>query len=140
MIVVVPPDTPVTSPGLTTVATAVLLLVHVPPKTASLSTISEPSHTEDGPLISAGVGLTVTVVVAIQPKEYVIVAVPAPIPVTRPPDMVATDVLLLLHAPPGTASLSVNVEPIQIVPAPTIAPGSGLTVMTLYTVQPEPSE
>jgi hypothetical protein len=55
----------------TTVATAVLLLVHVPPATASLSAVVEATHTNNVPVIVAGEVFTVTVVVAIHPVPMV---------------------------------------------------------------------
>jgi hypothetical protein len=85
VMVAVPPATPLTTPVPLIVATAVLLLVQPPPPGASLSVIVSPWHTDDGPVIIPGVALTVTVVVAVQPKEYVINTVPAPVPVTIPP-------------------------------------------------------
>ena len=66
----VPFDTPVTEPVLLTVATAVLLLLHVPPPTASVRDIVEPVHTTDGPLMLPAVAVRLTVIAA------VVVAVP----------------------------------------------------------------
>ena len=62
-----PADTPVTTPvpG-TTVATVVVLLLHVPPPT-SLKVVVDPTHTDTVPVIEDGNGLTVTTVVAKQP-------------------------------------------------------------------------
>lgn len=51
-----------------TTATVVLLLVQVPPATASLKVIDKPWQTLAGPVIATGVGLTVTVVIAIHPS------------------------------------------------------------------------
>jgi hypothetical protein len=48
-----------------------LLLVHVPPATASLSVVVAPAQMLVVPLIADGNGLTVTVVVAAQPLETV---------------------------------------------------------------------
>ena len=67
VIFTVPADAPVTSPvALLTVATEVLLLLHVPPVVASVNVVVEPTHTADAPLIAAGSGLTVIVVVVKQ--------------------------------------------------------------------------
>jgi hypothetical protein len=65
VIIVVPPETPVTTPddGLM-VATAVLLLVQVPPVIVSLSGIIAPAQTVAGPEIEKGALLTVTTAVA----------------------------------------------------------------------------
>ena len=50
-----------------TVATPGALLVHVPPEVASLKVVVSPTQTAAVPVIAAGNGLTVTIVVAIQP-------------------------------------------------------------------------
>ena len=63
----IPLTTPV--PG-ATVATVVVLLLHVPPP-ASLNVVVEPRHTDAVPVIDEGNGLTVTIVVAIQPVPNV---------------------------------------------------------------------
>ena len=68
MIVVVPGATPETIPALMpTVAVEVLLLLQVPPTVASLNVVVKPAHTFDAPVIADGVGLTVTVVITLQP-------------------------------------------------------------------------
>ena len=54
-----PPDTPVTTPVVLTVATEVLLDVHVPPDGVAESVMLEPVHTLLPPEIVA-VALTVT--------------------------------------------------------------------------------
>jgi hypothetical protein len=62
-----PGGSPVTIPvAEPTVATPGLLLLHIPPDVASLKGKDEPAHTDVGPVIDAGGGLTVTVVVAMQ--------------------------------------------------------------------------
>lgn len=64
----VPAATPVTTPVPdTTVAAAVLPLLHAPPDGLLLMVMFSPTHTADGPLIVAGNGLTVACAVAIQP-------------------------------------------------------------------------
>ena len=64
----VPAVRPLTRPVVDpTVATVVLLLLQAPPRTDSLKLIVAPSHTEFGPVIVAGSGFTVTIVVAVQP-------------------------------------------------------------------------
>ena len=59
------------------------------------------------------------------------VVAPPETPVTTPlvPSMVATDVVVLVQVPPGVASLSVVVEPAQIVVIPVIG-AVALTVTT----------
>ena len=60
----VPAKTPVTTPPVT-IAVA-LLLLHTPPAAASLSVITDPAHTPEGPVMVPALGeeLTVTNVVA----------------------------------------------------------------------------
>ena len=59
--VALPDIIPVKRPEVaTTVAVANGAILHVPPAEASVSVISEPAHTNDGPPIAAGKGLTVT--------------------------------------------------------------------------------
>ena len=68
VIVEVPVDTPVAIPlAEPIVATAVLLLVHVPPPDASVKVVVVPGHACNVPEIAAGNGFTVTACVAIQP-------------------------------------------------------------------------
>ena len=122
------------------VATAVLLLLHVPSGVASLSVVLRPAQTTAVPRMFVGNGFTVNAIVAIQPVAivYVIVAEPTVLPVTRPvPDTIgATVVLLLLHAPNGVASFSAVVRPKHTVLEPPIAAGNGLTVTTAVLIQP----
>lgn len=60
-----PGDTPVTIPADVTVATDVLLLLHVPPVVASLSRVVRPTHIDVTPVIDAGGIFTVTNTVAV---------------------------------------------------------------------------
>jgi hypothetical protein len=62
------------------------------------------------------------------------VAVPAAIPVTSPPGVTDTLVLLLLQVPPVMASVSVVVEPTQTPGAPAIVPASGVALMVIFFV------
>ena len=58
--------------------------------------------------------------------------VPAATPVTMPVEA-PTEAMpgaALVHVPPDTGSVSVNVEPTQMLPAPTMAVGTELTVTT----------
>jgi len=119
VIVVMPPgETPATVTGdplAPIVATAVLLLVHMPPVVASLNVIVDALHITVVPRI-ADIGATLTVAVDLQPVDvtrYVIVPVPDETPVTIP-DSEPTEALvevLLLQTPPAVASLSVTVPP-----------------------------
>ena len=64
------------------------------------------------------------------------VAVPAPIPVTKPVDpTVATKVLLLPHVPPPVASVRVVVEFTHTFNVPVITAGRLLTVTTACVIQ-----
>jgi len=59
---------PVTSPELEPIeATAITLLLQVPPIVASLKTVVVPAHMVVFPVMAAGNGFTVTVTVRIQP-------------------------------------------------------------------------
>ena len=110
--VAVPAATPVTMPDVPIVATPVLLLAHVPPVGVLLSVDVLPTHTTGDPIINPGSGLIVTVVVVRQPvgRVYVMLAVPAAMPLTVPAaSIVATAVLLLFQAPPVVVVLSVVV-------------------------------
>jgi len=66
-----PETTPVTTPEEFTVAVPVLLLLHVPPVVVSPKAVVAPWHTFVMPVIDAGTGLTVTMVVRVQPDEDV---------------------------------------------------------------------
>ena len=64
---VAPVTIPVVDP---TIATVVLLLLHVPPP-ASLNVVVKPEQTSSVPSIAVGKGSTVTMVVIIQPVDKV---------------------------------------------------------------------
>ena len=70
-ILTAPAATPVTSPAVPTVATAVLLLLHVPPVTVELKVVTDPGQTVAVPVSAGGKALTVTVAVVKQPVESV---------------------------------------------------------------------
>jgi hypothetical protein len=123
--VAVPAPTLETKPALVTVATAELLLAHVPPE-LGLNVVVAPAHRVDAPLIlTVGFALTVTVEETSEAHPVLVcvnvnVAVPDPTPVTTPAlDTVATAVLLLAHVPP-VVGLKVVVLPTHIVLAPLI--------------------
>ena len=64
---------------------------------------------------------------------------PPDTPDTRPEEtpMVATDVVTLLHVPPGVVgTLRAEVAPAHSVSEPLMAPGSAVTVTVLVTKQP----
>lgn len=68
MIIAVPAVIPVVIPEvIPTVATDVLLLLQVPPVTASVNVDEEPAHMVVIPLIAVGAWSIVTIVVEIQP-------------------------------------------------------------------------
>lgn len=67
------------------------------------------------------------------------VTLPAVIPLTAPvvAPTVATDVLLLVHVPPGVVLVNVVVAPMQTVDEPgVIADGKAATITVLVTVHP----
>jgi len=128
-----PPATPVTIPELEpTVASAVLLLVHVPPVVASLNVVVANGQRTIVPVIAAGSGLTVSVVVVKHPvgAVYVIITVVPPVtPVTIPDDepTVALAVLLLVHVPPAGVDVSVILAPGQAIDGPAIGVGGAFS-------------
>jgi hypothetical protein len=122
----VPPDTPPTIPvDEPIVAIDVLPLIQVPPLVALLKAVVPPTQTVGVPVMDAGNGLTVTIVVTLQQADvlYVMVVVPDATPYTIPvPDpTVATLALLLLQVPPDVALLNVVVDPAQTFMVPVIA-------------------
>ena len=62
--VLAPALAPVTMPLAEPTVALLLLLLHVPPLTKSLSVIADPTHTAVAPPMLDGVGLTVTTPVA----------------------------------------------------------------------------
>ena len=83
--------------------------------------------------------VTVTIVVAEQPKlfVYAIIAVPVATPVTEPPEvMLAIPEALLLHVPPPVASVKVVVPPRHTsAGSGLIAKGFGLTLIIVVVKQ-----
>lgn len=138
--VATPEDTPVTIPDVPTVATAVLLLVQVPPGVPLFNVVVKPVHTEGVPVLgtSKGRGFTVTSSVVLHPvpgRAYVMFVVPAAIPVTTPKgSILPVPGELLVHVPPP-ASVSVVVAPTQTVGVPEIADGAGSTVTATVVAQ-----
>lgn len=132
----VPDTNPFTSPDPVTVATLVRELAQVPPVVASANGAVVPAHKVPPPVIAAGPGLTLTILVTVQPapSEYVIVVVRlADMPVTTPVSglIVATEGKLLVQVPPGTRSVSVTDAPAQTEDGPAIAEGAVVTETAL---------
>jgi hypothetical protein len=114
--VAVPPLMPETTPAGLTVATAGVLVLHVPPAgvTVSVVVVAWQNDTAVVGLIVVGVANTVIVSRSKQPaRPYEITAVPAATPVTTPAATVALAGVLLLHVPPGAEAVSGIVLPIQ---------------------------
>lgn len=123
-----------------TVATAVLLLLQVPPGKVFDNIVAPPLHSTVVPVMGAGNGFTVMGVITKQPTgvEYLIFVTPAETPVATPVtgSIVAIGVLKLLQVPPGVISLNVVVEPTHTTATPVIPAGKGFTVTTAETEQP----
>ena len=143
MIVGWPGATPVTIPDVPTVASAVLLLLHAPPP-ASVKVLVKPTHTVAVPEIADGSGLTVIVLVIIQPEAdvYVIRGLPLATPVTTPvaDATVASVILLLLHVPPDGVEFNVVVAATHSTAVPVIAVGIALTLTACVIKQPVANE
>lgn len=70
----------------------------------------------------------------------IVAVVAQEIPVTTPEELtVATAVLLLLHVPPGVASVSAVVAPTQRVSVPPMGAGLLLVVIVNVVKQPVPN-
>jgi len=123
-------------------ATAVLLLLHVPPETVLLKIETAPMHIAAFPVI----GATVTTVIGIVLKQpvgsvYVMTAVPAVTGVTDPVVAFTTATpgdVVLLQLPPVVALLNATGTPTHVDEVPVIAGGSGTTVSVLVILQPIP--
>jgi hypothetical protein len=91
-------------------------------------------------VIPAGEATTVTVLVLTHPVErvYKILATPGATPLAKPvvAFIEATAEFELLHVPSGVEQLYVSVSSSQIVEAPLIEEGTGLTVTALVVKQP----
>lgn len=124
------------------VATVGLLLLHVPPPEL-VNAVVNPAHTTNVPPIVDGNGLTVIDFVIIQPvgSVYVMILIPAVLPVTTPV-AAATEALLLLlvHVPPVVVFVNKVVEPTHIVLLPPITAGNGLIVTMAVAKQPVDKE
>ena len=128
-IIEAPSDMAVTAPVLPIVATAGLLLLHVPPLVASVSVVVPPAHSVVMPVITpADTALTVMVLVAVAVPQtfvtvYKITSIPVLTPVTTPILLMpATVGELLLHTPEAAVSDNVIVTPVHTDVAPVMYP------------------
>jgi len=97
--IVVPALSAFTSPLVDPIeATTGLLLFHVPPIAELLKVADEPAHSTELPDITDDDGLTVTIFIDVQPdpREYVIVTVPAAMPEIMPDVTPAVAMVVLL--------------------------------------------
>jgi hypothetical protein len=133
--VAVPAAIAVINPALEIVATAVLLLTHVP-NVVGLTVVVPPIHNEvlDPVIFVVGLALTVTVLVASDGQSVVLlvninVTVPPLTPVTTPALVTVAIAVLLLAQVPPVVGLRVVVEPSHIVLLPVMfTVGFALTV------------
>jgi len=119
-----------------------LLLVHVPPPAAFVSSVQAPRHTCRLPPIVDGAVFTVTTTEALQPAVVIntMVDVPADKPLTVPVAFtLATVVLLLCQLPPPAPSERVVVEPTHMPVLPVIG-DIGFTTTLFVATQVPPSE
>jgi hypothetical protein len=134
---------PVTTPKESTVATPFALLDQVPPATVGTKVVVSLIQIESSPDNIPAVGRAVTVTIRVtetlvQPPVpgtvYVIVAVPADMPVTKPEELtVATPFALLDQEPPNTDGTKVVVPATQILSYPTKDPTDGGTETIVLT-------
>lgn len=100
----------------------------------------EPAHIYKVPVLAGGTAFTVTVATDVQPhgSVYVILAVPAVRPVTRPVprNTGATLGSLLVHVPPGMVCERVVVCPTHIESVPVGGAGTASTVAITNVAQP----
>jgi hypothetical protein len=127
---------PVTIPPVLIVATEEGAMLHTPPGNELVNEIVLPTQTGEFPEMGPGRPFTVTITnTAPQVVVYETVAVPAPTPVTIPPElMVATDEGAMLHTPPGNELVNEIVLPKQTGALPEMGPGSPFTVTITNTV------
>jgi hypothetical protein len=106
-----------------------VVVLHLPPVAGSVYVAHEPWQRSDGPTIVGGSEFTTTSLVTKHPlgRVYETIVKPGATPHIRPVigSMVATDVLLLFHEPPGVGSLIGMHELTQIFDGPVIAEGLG---------------
>ena len=134
---------PATKPEELTVATPFALLDQEPPNTDGTKVVVPATQILSFPTNEPAVGRAVTLTVLVtetlvQPPVpgtvYVIVAVPADMPVTKPEELtVATPFALLDQEPPTTDGTKVVVPNIQILSFPTKDPTDGGTETIVLT-------
>ena len=125
-----------------TVATAMLLLLHVPPVTGCDRLVVAPAQIVAVPVMAAATLLIVTWVLLVQPAPtvYMMLASPALTPDTTPVVRftLALSAASLLHVPPDVALLSVVVCPTHTTAVPVLAPMPEFTVTVAVLAQPVP--
>jgi hypothetical protein len=107
-----------------------LLLLQVPPVVAHDSIADVPAHNPPGgtPVIDAGKGFTVTMADVLQPDVlvYIIVEVPALMPITSPLDgSTVACVPVTDQRPPGDADANVVEDPTHTLNVPVTGNGRG---------------
>ena len=134
----VPVATEMTRPEVPTVATEVVLLLHVPPAVASVNWDEELAQIVVLPEIAAGAANTVTVLVTHNAPQlfrivYVMAEVPTATPVSTPESepIVATATVAELHMPALAISDSCIVDPLHTVAGPVIGPGEDDGALTV---------
>lgn len=124
------------------------LIDHVPPDVVVASESRKPTQTLCEPVIAAGNGSTVMLVLIEQPVAVEVNVIDAVLALVTPvepktvavvvePVTVATPVALLAHVPGVVDSVNVIEPPAHTDVGPPIAPGNGLTVNGLVIVQPK---
>ena len=139
--VAVPAVTPDTIPDADPiVATPVLLLLQVPPITSSVKDDVPLRHTVAGPVMGSATAVLVIVMILLAVSvlqelvtEYNTVSVPPVLPVYTPAPEILPFILVAIHVPPVTASVSEIFDPVQTVEGPVITPAedNGLMVTTI---------
>ena len=118
------------------------MLLHVPPPVTSDNATVAPAHSNAGPVIGAGIALTVTTPTTVQVvgAVYVMFTVPATLPAVTIPEVlpIVTSAFALDHVPPEP-SMSVVEPPAQTARLPEIPAGNELTVTTTEVKQPAPT-
>jgi hypothetical protein len=136
--VTVPALMPDTTPVFVTVATAVLLLIHVPP-VVGVTVAELPTHTSFAPP-KTGLALTVKLLLAEQPVAVSVkvkVTVPAVKPATTPVFVtVAIALSLLVHMPP-VFGVTLAELPAHVVFAPPKTGLAGIPLMTTFVLCPD---
>ena len=137
-----PAVVPVTIPIDDTVA-LLLVALQVPPVTLSVRVVLDPAQTDDAPVIAPALGsglIVITFVVVALPQllvtVYIMVSVPAIMPLTTPePDTNALP-FVVLHDPPVAEGVSVIEAPTQTADSPdmVVVAGAGLTAIDLVVV------